>query len=198
MTIKTITTDWLREQLACDEGTDWFKAQNETDALAVLQKLRGDHWDWYRWLAVRLMTHKQKVEWACFCAEQVLFIFEKKYPMDDRPRKAITAAKAWAKDPSEANRERARNDADAAYAAAAELLRWAAAAEMRSQHPLAAAYAAAATAAAYAADAATADAYAADAYAAYTAYTAYTAAAREEMRNLCADEAERILKGTQP
>ena len=33
--------------------------------------------------------------WAADCAEHVLPHFEKKYPGDDRPRKAIEAARAW-------------------------------------------------------------------------------------------------------
>jgi hypothetical protein len=33
--------------------------------------------------------------WAAECAERVLPIFEKAYPKDDRPRKAIEACRAW-------------------------------------------------------------------------------------------------------
>jgi hypothetical protein len=33
--------------------------------------------------------------WAADCAEHVLTRFEKKYPEDDRPRKAIEAGRAW-------------------------------------------------------------------------------------------------------
>ena len=36
-----------------------------------------------------LMTKKQRVEWSIFCARKVLYIFEEKYPDDDRPRKTI-------------------------------------------------------------------------------------------------------------
>jgi len=34
--------------------------------------------------------------WAADCAEHVLPYFEKRYPKDHRPRKAIEAARAWA------------------------------------------------------------------------------------------------------
>ncbi len=37
------------------------------------------------------------VLWAADCAEHVLPFFEKKYPQDDRPRKAIEAGRAWAR-----------------------------------------------------------------------------------------------------
>ena len=46
----------------------------------------------YRELSEKL-TPEQNRLWAIACAELVLPIFEEKYPNDDRPRKAIEAAK---------------------------------------------------------------------------------------------------------
>ena len=70
-------------------------------------------------------TKEQAVEYAILCAEEVLFIFEEKHPNDQRPRKAIAAARRWLANPTEANRHdayaayaAAYADADAAYAAA--------------------------------------------------------------------------------
>ena len=40
--------------------------------------------------------HKTLAVWACDCAERVLPYFEKKYPEDNRPRRAIEAGRAWA------------------------------------------------------------------------------------------------------
>ena len=40
--------------------------------------------------------HKQIALWAANCADSVLKYFEKKYPKDKRPRKAIKAARDWA------------------------------------------------------------------------------------------------------
>jgi hypothetical protein len=40
---------------------------------------------------------KSLASWAADCAERVLPFFEKKYPKDERPRKAIEACRAWAK-----------------------------------------------------------------------------------------------------
>jgi len=57
------------------------------------------------------------VKVAIFSAESVLNIFEEKYPDDDRPRKAIEAAKNYLENPTKA----AAAAADAAYAAAAEI-----------------------------------------------------------------------------
>lgn len=52
------------------------------------------------WLIVRLMDKTQKIKYAIYAAEQVLGIFEKEYPNDDRPRKAIEAVKKYLKNPS--------------------------------------------------------------------------------------------------
>ncbi|HUU76346.1 MAG TPA: hypothetical protein VMW63_09720 [Methanoregulaceae archaeon] len=41
-------------------------------------------------------NHRTLAIWAADCAERVLPYFEDKYPEDDRPRKAIEAARAWA------------------------------------------------------------------------------------------------------
>ena len=54
--------------------------------------------------------------WAADCAEHVLQYFEKAYPRDDRPRKAIEAGRAWAR--GEITVGEARTAALAAHAAA--------------------------------------------------------------------------------
>jgi hypothetical protein len=38
---------------------------------------------------------KTLATWACDCAERVLPYFQRKYPGDDRPRRAIEAGRAW-------------------------------------------------------------------------------------------------------
>jgi hypothetical protein len=48
----------------------------------IKEKLKKDH---------KLLL----VLWAAKCAEHVLPYFEKEYPRDDRPRKAIEAGRAW-------------------------------------------------------------------------------------------------------
>ena len=85
------------------------------------------------------------VELAIAFSESVLSIFEKEYPEDHTPRKAIEAAKTWLMDPTDENREKARAAANAA-ASAAEIALYAAA-----NAAYAAAYAARAANAAYAA-----------------------------------------------
>ncbi len=54
--------------------------------------------------------------WAADCAEHVLPYFEEKYPGDDRPRKAIEAARAWTR--GEIRVGEAREAAYTAHAAA--------------------------------------------------------------------------------
>ena len=117
---------------------------------------------------------EDSVELAIFSAELVIDIFEKKYPKDDRPRKAIEAAKAYLVAIKSGNKKAA------AAAAAADAAR-AAYAAARAAAYAAAAYAAAAAAAAAAdaAYAAAADAAAAAAAAARAAAAAYAAAAAD-------------------
>ena len=49
---------------------------------------------------IKKLVEKQKrrvlVKWAIECAEDILPIFENKFPKDNRPREALEAAKAWA------------------------------------------------------------------------------------------------------
>lgn len=59
-------------------------------------------------------TQKDSVALAIYAAELVIKMYEKEYPNDDRPRKAIEAAKKWLKKPS----VYAAHAAHAAYAAA--------------------------------------------------------------------------------
>src|SRR3990167_1558038 len=103
-----ITNQWLKEQNACKEGVEWFLNQKETAGLKVVSKLlKQDRFGWSNWLIVRLMTHKQQIQYAVFAAEKVLSIYEKKYPGDKRHRQAIEAAKAVIQDPSEGNKRAA-------------------------------------------------------------------------------------------
>ena len=60
--------------------------------------------------------HRSQALWAADCAERVLPLFEDVFPGDDRPRKAIEAARAWAR--GEIRVSEARTAALAAHAAA--------------------------------------------------------------------------------
>ena len=158
-----LTMKKLETWRACTVGKEWFAGQAETDGKKIVETLITEkHLDWANWLVARLLKRADKIRYAIYAAEQVIDIFERKYPEDKRPRQAIDAAKTYLNNPTRANKRAAYYAAYAAYAAAADAD--------------AAAYAAAnaaADAAADAAAAAAANAAAATAYAAAAAYAAY-------------------------
>jgi hypothetical protein len=148
-----VDIDKLADKKACESGMKWLKSLGTLDMKSVIESgIKEGRLSDLRWGMSRLMTKEQCVEWAIYCAEQVIGIFEKKYPEDSRPRRAIEAAKEYLKNPCDETKRAADAAADAAYAAAD--------AAYAAAYAAYAAYAAA-DAAAYAAAAADADAYAA-------------------------------------
>ena len=123
--MKEITMKWAEDHHACEEAREWFEDELSGKRSMAVSKLFSrlkqiDRLDWANWLVVRLMTHEQQIAYAIFAAEQVIGIYEAKYPDDTRPRDAIQAAKAYLKEPTKANK------ADAAAYAAADAVRAAA------------------------------------------------------------------------
>ncbi len=105
-----VTTEWLKEQNACAMGQTWFTSQSESDLSKVVKALIKDNkFEWTNWTIVRFMTQTQRIQYACYSAKQSLHLFEKQFPNDKRPRKAILAALKFAKDPSELNRSAAES-----------------------------------------------------------------------------------------
>ena len=74
-----------------------------------------------------VLTHQEQVQFAIYCARRSLPNFERKYPGDKRPRKAVDAAEAWLHDPTDANRKRAAWSAASAARSAAWSAAWSAA-----------------------------------------------------------------------
>jgi hypothetical protein len=116
---------------ACPEGIQYFKEHKfKTVEQAITEILKTDHsqrLNWSNWLISRSLSKMSKencIRYAVYAAEQVIGIFEKKYPKDKRPRKAIQAAKRYLKNPTEENKEKCKAAASSAYAYAAS---WAAA-----------------------------------------------------------------------
>ena len=108
-----ITLEWLKEKSACQSGVEWFKNQEETDAIKVIEKLiKENQLNWANWTICRVFDYKQRVQSAVFAAESCIDIFEKRYPDNKKPRQAIEAAKKYIDNPSEENK------VAAAYAAA--------------------------------------------------------------------------------
>ena len=162
----TTTLNEIKKHIPCSEG--WAKLLNhlgktqaDDDPLSLMVILESNGIDDAIW-ALRAVDGKDKEIrlMAADFAELVLPIYEKEYPDDDRPRKAMQAARdfangliddaarsaAWS-----AARSAARSAADAAWAAAMSAARSAADAAMSAAD---AARAAAMSAAWYAADAA--------------------------------------------
>jgi len=120
----TLTLEFLKEKSACSTGINWFLEQKTTNVLELLDNAiaTGDIniLRYADWGICRIFTKEQKVKYAIYSAELVLDIFEKRYPEDNRPRKAIEAARGYLINQSEENRIKCRTAAAAAaYAAAA-------------------------------------------------------------------------------
>ena len=100
--MKIITIKWLENKNACSEAIQLFKENSINDPIEIIKYFikKKEHLDWGNWLIVRIFNKKQKVQYAVFAAKQVISIYERKYPNDDRPRKAIQAAKEYLKYPS--------------------------------------------------------------------------------------------------
>jgi hypothetical protein len=147
--MKKLDLEKFRAMKPCVEGYKFVLGLGTTDLQEIFKALLEHGPDWANWLLVRLMTPSQCVEYAILSAEGCLHIFEEKFPEDDRPRRAIQAAKegqpeaaeaawaaaeaaadaaAWATAWVEAAAEAAAEAAEAAWAwAAAEAAAWAAA-----------------------------------------------------------------------
>lgn len=108
-----ITKEFLKEHNACSPGYKWFCDQDETELLPLLHKLIGEkHFKWANWLIARCMSYSQRIKYIVYIAEKVLNIFEKEYPDNLAPREAIKAAKECIKNPSEKNRQIAKDAVD--------------------------------------------------------------------------------------
>ena len=103
--IKKITEEWIKKHNPCSEALEWYGDYIGKPPIEILNRLiKAKKYQWANWFIVRVMTYKQYVSYAVYAEEQVIDIFEKKYPDDKRPRLAIEAAKKCIKNPSKENR----------------------------------------------------------------------------------------------
>ena len=119
-----ITEQWLAENKACPEGVEWLKSRKADFAgdLLVEILMKEKKFDWANWLIVRIMPYADYVAYAVYAAEQVVGVYQKQYPNDNRPREAIDAAKKCITNPTAENKSAASaaaSTASAAYAASA-------------------------------------------------------------------------------
>jgi hypothetical protein len=140
---------------ACEEAVEW--AQDQKDFEAIIKNC--DRGEWLFWLGGKVLSSRELAIPKAEVAETVLHLFERKFPDDDRPRKAIEAAKQYGRGEIDA----AAADAAARAADAAARAARAAAADAAARAARAARAAAADAAAAFraASDAAFAAAFAA-------------------------------------
>ena len=118
----TITLNQIRKKSPCQDGWEKLlkhlgktKADDEPISLAIVLESNGIQ-DAIWCLRALPDTERPKiVEFSCRCAESMLPHFEKKFPGDDRPRKAIAAARAYVA--GEISREELRYAASSAAAA---------------------------------------------------------------------------------
>jgi hypothetical protein len=108
-----LTEKWLDKEGACSDGKDYalenLKGKTANESVAIL--VESEKFDWALWLIAHALDRKGRIRYAIYSAEQVLKIYEDKYPKDKRPREAINAAKKCLKADTKENR-------NAAYAAA--------------------------------------------------------------------------------
>ena len=172
-----LSLEILQKHGACSEGVKWYQENGESETVErTVEKLINatntpNKLNWANWLLSRMLSRKDKIRYAIFAAEQVIEIFEKKYPDDKRPRNAIMAAKKYLKNPSLKNKNAANAAAHAAYAAYAAYAAAHAAYDAAAYAAYAAASASASASTAYAAADAAADAAYAASYAAATLKT---------------------------
>jgi hypothetical protein len=144
-----LSLEILQKHGACSEGVRWYQdngcPKTVSSTVDLLLKSDNDNrLNWSNWLLSRMLSHKNKIHYAIYAAEQVIEIYEKKYPDDQRPRNAINAAKKVLKSNTKKNRDAADASSHAAYAAADASSHAAyAAADASSHAAYAAAYAAA-------------------------------------------------------
>ena len=110
----------LTAKSACTSGVEWYKINKQPQtveaAIALLLKSsESERYNWSDWALSQFLSPKNKLRYAIFAAQQVLDIFEKKYPTDNRPRRAIEAALKCLEKNTVKNRSAAW---DAAWAAA--------------------------------------------------------------------------------
>lgn len=126
----TTTLKQLKEHNACESGLETLIKSlpdlKDTTPIPLSHILGSNGLDHAIW-ALRTQDKKHSVLFAAECAERVLHIFEQEFPADDRPRKALEAARNWLADPSSDNERTAAARAAWSAARAAWSAAWSAA-----------------------------------------------------------------------
>ena len=112
--IPQITTKELKDMNACTEGIFWWEINKEKTLELMLEKTDRESIKYFNWYVTKKLSNNNCIKYSIFSAKLALENFEKVFPIDDRPRKAIESARNYLNDPSENNKRAARS----AYSAA--------------------------------------------------------------------------------
>ena len=133
MTQIHLTKEKFLDKSPCPEGLAFAESLN-FDFVKIWNKCKRG--DWLIWLLLNfnLAGKVDYVKISVACAEVCIKNYEKQYPNDDRPRKAIKAAKNWISNPCEKSWSAVRSARSAAWSAAwsAESAAWSAESAVRS------------------------------------------------------------------
>ena len=112
-----ITVPMIRDWEPCYDPTRYVNENWEGTIWDILGHTELSTKDKF-WVVLReeLLPADLLHEFACRCAEDVLHVFEKKYPNDDRPRKAIEAKRRYVE--GKINKEELAAAREAAWSAA--------------------------------------------------------------------------------
>jgi immunity protein 5 of polymorphic toxin system len=128
----TTTLQQLKEHNACESGLETLAQSlpnhSDTTPIPLSHILESNGLGHAIW-ALRTQDKKYAVMFAVECAERVLHIFEREFPTDDRPRKALEATRNWLADPADGNKRNAAETAAKDAARASWVARAAEAAE---------------------------------------------------------------------
>ena len=95
-----ITQAWLKKHRACFDAVEWVSEQKENEETKLISMaMEIGRFNWVNWYLTRRFNKRQNVQFAVFAAKKVLHLFEKKYPVNQAPRKAIEAAEKYLKTP---------------------------------------------------------------------------------------------------
>ena len=98
---KHITKEKLLKLSPCEDGLKFAESLN-FDFVKIWNQCERGNWMIWMLLNFKLAKKMDYVKISVACAEICLKNYESKYPDDDRPRKALEAAKAWIDKPTKA------------------------------------------------------------------------------------------------
>lgn len=94
-----LSIDVLKKFKPCRAGMEWYEKNSyQTVEDTVTELIKINHLDWANWLLSRCLTSDNKIRYAIYAAEKSLHFYTDKYHDDDRPQKAISAAKNYLKE----------------------------------------------------------------------------------------------------